>query len=205
MGLEAKCRAACGDQTGEGKLQLEGDSLLFRGDFRLMIARAEMKRVAAEGESLVVETASARARFELGAAAPKWVDKILHPPSLLDKLGVKAGSKVSLIGAFDAAFLAELRSRGDVGARPRKESDLVLLLASTPADLDGIPRAASFLAPAGGLWIVYPKGLKTITEMGVLRAGRAAGLKDNKVASFSATHTALRFVIPVADRRDVGR
>lgn len=200
MGLEAKCRAVCGDQSGEGKLQLEGESLLFRGDFRMVITRPEMKRVEAANGALVVETASIRARFELGAAAPKWVDKILHPPSLLDKLGVKEGSKVSLIGSFEAAFLADLRARGDVGARPRKESDVVLLLASISADLDGIPRAASYLAPAGGLWIVYPKGLKTITEMGVLNAGRAAGLKDNKVASFSVTHTALRFVIPVAKR-----
>lgn len=201
MGLEARCRAVCGDQAGEGKLQLEGESLRFRGDFRLVIARPEMTRVTAEDGGLVVETASARARFELGTAAAKWVDKILHPPSLLDKLGVKPGSKVSLIGAFDQAFAAELRARAEVGASPRKESDVVLLLAETPADLDGIPQAASYLAAAGGLWIVYPKGLKTITETGVLHAGRAAGLTDHKVASFSATHTALRFVIPVAKRR----
>jgi hypothetical protein len=33
-----------------------------------------------------------------------------------------------------------------------------------------------------------------------LEGGRAAGLKDIKVASFSATHTALKFAIPVAAR-----
>jgi hypothetical protein len=33
-----------------------------------------------------------------------------------------------------------------------------------------------------------------------MAAGRAAGLIDNKVASFSDTHTSLRLVIPVADR-----
>ena len=56
------------------------------------------------------------------------------------------------------------------------------------------------LKPDGALWIVYPKGVPEIREMDVLLAGREAGLKDTKVASFSATHTALRFVIPIAKR-----
>ncbi len=34
----------------------------------------------------------------------------------------------------------------------------------------------------------------------ILEAAQASGLVDNKVASFSDTHTALRFVIPVALR-----
>ena len=50
------------------------------------------------------------------------------------------------------------------------------------------------------LWIVYPKGRKEITERQVLDAGRAAGLVDVKVVSFSASHTALKFVRPKAKR-----
>jgi len=53
---------------------------------------------------------------------------------------------------------------------------------------------------AAALWIVYPKGPKDITENDVLAAGRKAGLKDVKVAGFSPTHTALKFVIPAARR-----
>ena len=34
----------------------------------------------------------------------------------------------------------------------------------------------------------------------VMAAARAAGLVDNKVVSFSETHTSLRLVIPVAER-----
>ena len=51
------------------------------------------------------------------------------------------------------------------------------------------------------LWIVYPKGQKHITENDVLAAGRKSGLKDVKVVGFSTTHTAEKFVIPVAQRR----
>jgi hypothetical protein len=50
------------------------------------------------------------------------------------------------------------------------------------------------------LWIVYPKGQKSITENDVIAAGRKTGLKDVKVVGFSATHTALKFVIPLDTR-----
>jgi hypothetical protein len=43
------------------------------------------------------------------------------------------------------------------------------------------------------VWVVYPKGIQAVTENDVLTAGRAAGLVDTKVCSFSSTHTALRF------------
>ena len=42
--------------------------------------------------------------------------------------------------------------------------------------------------------------MTAIREVEVIERGRTAGLKDVKVASFSATHTALKFVIPVAAR-----
>jgi len=48
--------------------------------------------------------------------------------------------------------------------------------------------------------VIYPKGGPAIREIEVLEAGRAAGLKDVKVASFSATHTGLKFVLPVSKR-----
>ena len=56
------------------------------------------------------------------------------------------------------------------------------------------------MKPAAGLWVVYPKGRKDITQAQVMAAGLAAGLVDNKVCSFSETHTALRFVIRLKDR-----
>jgi hypothetical protein len=52
----------------------------------------------------------------------------------------------------------------------------------------------------GAIWVVYPKGQKHIREADVIAAGKSAGLTDNKVCRFSDTHTALRFVIPLARR-----
>ncbi len=78
--------------------------------------------------------------------------------------------------------------------------DLIFLAAPGREALAQVPKLAAGLKPAGALWVVYPKGVPVIREIEVIEAGRAAGLKDTKVASYSATHTALRFVIPVADR-----
>jgi hypothetical protein len=85
---------------------------------------------------------------------------------------------------------------GDNGRRP----DLIFYGAAALADLDGIGVLAGAMPPQGALWVVYPKGRKDLRETDVLGAGRAAGLHDVKVARFSETHTALKFVIPLRRR-----
>ena len=82
----------------------------------------------------------------------------------------------------------------------KAKADLIFLAGANREALAQIPKLAAGLKPAGALWVIYPKGVQLIREIEVLDAGRAAGLKDTKVASFSDTHTALRFVIPVAAR-----
>jgi hypothetical protein len=56
------------------------------------------------------------------------------------------------------------------------------------------------LKPDGALWVIRPKGSKAVSEAEVMSAGKHAGLVDVKVASFSDTHTAEKFVIPRAAR-----
>jgi hypothetical protein len=202
MGLEAKCRVRHGGQSAEGTARLETGEIVFRGTFRLKIPVGELKTIEARNGELHVGWGGDRAVFELGKATEKWADKILHPPSLTDKLGVKAGMKVGLVGQFEQAFVGDVGRRvAEVSTRVKKNSDLILMLTDTKAALDNVSRLAPSLASRGALWIVYPKGRKTITENDVLAAGRAAGLVDIKVASFSATHTALKFVIPVSKRQ----
>ena len=53
---------------------------------------------------------------------------------------------------------------------------------------------------ATALWLIYPKGQKSLTESDVRTAGLNSKLTDIKVASFSPTHTALKFVIPTKNR-----
>jgi hypothetical protein len=198
MGQEKECRLRHGGRMLEGKALLETDHLLFRGAERLKIPFRDLTGVAAAGGILRLDWGGGRAELDLGVAAEKWAQKILHPPSRLDKLGVKAGLAVRLQGEFDAGFTRELKAAG--AAAPGKLADLIFLAASRTADLARIPGLAAKLQPAGGLWVIYPKGVETIREIDVIEAGRAAGLKDTKVVSFSSTHTGLRFTVPLAAR-----
>jgi hypothetical protein len=118
----------------------------------------------------------------------------------LDKLGVKPNLRIKLIGEFDPAFRAELEAVPAEFTGPRAKSGLVFFAATAVKDLDRIPALMKTMERDGALWIVYPKGVTAIREIDVIQAGRAAGLKDVKVASFSASHTALKFVVPVAAR-----
>src|SRR5207253_2502685 len=108
MGLEARCVCRFGKQTSEGKAHLDSDHLLFRGDFRLKVPFKDMKAVRVDDGQLTIATAAGSASFTLGQAAPKWADKILNPPSRLDKLGAKAGMRVLVLGIEDESFHDEL-------------------------------------------------------------------------------------------------
>jgi hypothetical protein len=122
---------------------------------------------------------------------------------LIDKLGVKQDLIVSLVNLTAPGFieLLETRTPHYTIDKPRKESDLIFLGADSPSGLKHIARMIPFIKQNGAMWIIYPKGIKTITEANVREAGLAAGLVDNKVVSFSATHTALRFAIRLLDRK----
>ena len=195
MGQEIDCRAEWCGQPLTGKALLEGDHVLLRSTTRVKVLLKDATRVASDNGVLRLETPAGTLALHLGPAADKWARKILNPPSLLDKLGVKPDSAIQLVGRFEPDFLTTLPD-----PPKRGPYDIVFLAAASRADLAGIAKAGTALKPSGGVWVVYPKGVKVITEMDVLNAGREAGLKDNKVAGFSATHTALRFVIPKEKR-----
>ncbi len=204
MGLEARCHGRYGSEAGEGRLQHEGDRLLFRGAFRLDVAVKDLRAASVSADNLVLSWGRETASFTLGPeAAAKWAHKILHPPSLLDKLGIKAGQSVAVKGKFDEAFLKELGTRVEPGVAKAggKPYDVVLLLAGTSAELlRGLDTLPPLLTPAGALWVVYPKGGGAIKESQVREAGKSAGLVDNKTCSFSASLTALRWVWPRVSR-----
>src|SRR5690242_19182311 len=108
MGNEATCKVRFGKQLSEGKALLETSEILFRGGFRLKIPFSTIKSAKAVDGELRLQTAEGLAIFHVGVAAEKWCDKILHPKSRIEKLGIKPEASVSLTGKFEPDFLAEL-------------------------------------------------------------------------------------------------
>lgn len=197
MGQEASVTARWGHQQGTGKVMLEGDHLLFRGDFRVKLMLADLTGAEVTDDALVLTGPDGSLSLDLGAdKAADWLQRIRNPKTVLDKLGIKPGHRVQLTGRPPDPVLAAELTRGGVtdGNVVTAEADIVLLVADHVADLEVVAGIAAALGPKSCLWIAYPKGRRDISQDDVFTAGRGAGLVDNKVCAVSPTHTALKFV-----------
>ena len=93
------------------------------------------------------------------------------------------------------------RISGDTG----RDLDFIFLFVRSRAglELELLP-AAKALAPAGMLWISWPKkssGVPTdLTEDVIRQSGLDAGLVDVKVCAVTDVWSGLKFVIPVKNR-----
>jgi hypothetical protein len=203
MGAEATCTGRFGGKASKGLARLESTALEFRGGgVRVSIPFTEMTKVAARGGALTVDSTRGRLSLALGAAAATWADRIQHPRSRLEKIGVRGDWRVSAVGPIDQEFLAEVEgavAQVAIG-RVLKESDAIFLGADKEAGLARLDRLVAALKSNGALWVIRPKGRPEISERAVRDAAKRAGLVDVKVVSFSPTHTAEKFVIPVKDR-----
>ena len=119
--------------------------------------------------------------------------------TLFDKLGLRSDMHVAMIGNHDEAFSKEVSARLPSGpsTQLRTKYDMIFLRVDDKSDLKIVPRAEEHLKPDGALWIFHPKGKgANPTDAEVRAAGLAAGLVDNKISSYTDSHTATRYVIP---------
>lgn len=203
MGAETKTEITVEGRTYRGTLQSESSFVLFRGEgYRLKIPLEDPGIWSVTDGELRVLLDSGPVTFALGSEAEKWLERIRNPRSRLDKLGVKADHAVAVMGEADADFLAELAGRlnNPPSRRLKQNLDLVFLFALTTVGLESLERVRGKIRPGGAIWIVHPKGVKTITQAAVMGAAKATGLVDVKVAAFSSTLTAIKTVIPLARR-----
>jgi hypothetical protein len=202
MGQEVVCTARWGGKSVRGKALLETVEIIFRGEERLKIPFSTIRGMEAKDGELRLKTDEGLVVLVLGERAVKWREKIANPKSVVEKLGVKPGEPVTVFGKLDGEFLKKLKAQKSAVA-PGKIVDgvgWIFLTAEAREGLGEVKKIAAKMKGSVGLWVVYPKGRKSITEMDVIGAGRKAGLKDVKVVGFSPTHTALKFVIPVEKR-----
>jgi hypothetical protein len=122
------------------------------------------------------------------------------------KLGIKAGFRVRLANAPAevCAELADALSECSVGEK-KSALDFAMLFSQSRAELaKEFARMARQLAPAGMLWVSWPKkssGVKTDVDENVVRGiGLDAGLVDVKVCAVTDVWSGLKFVRRVKDR-----
>jgi len=126
---------------------------------------------------------------------------------LVEKLGIKAGASVAIVNApkgYDR-ILGKLPSRVTRKASTLGPLDFVQFFTAEKRELERrFGELARALAPAGMLWISWPKkasGVTTDLTEDVIRAiGLAHGLVDVKVAAVDEVWSGLKFVRRVKDR-----
>ena len=124
------------------------------------------------------------------------------------KLGIKEGSTLALVGApdgFAGSALNPLPDQVELRARARGPLDVIVFFTKSRAELERrFGKLAAALAPAGSLWIAWPKrssGVATDLTEDVLReVGLPQGLVDTKVCAIDDTWSGLRFVIRKENR-----
>jgi len=126
---------------------------------------------------------------------------------LPQKLGIKPGSQLALIGA-PAGFervLGPLPDGVRTTTRASAALDVVVLFTKDAGALTKkFAPLAKAIAPAGALWIAWPKkssGVRTDLDENLVRAiGLEEGLVDVKVCAIDETWSGLKFVVRRADR-----
>lgn len=147
----------------------------------------------------------------LDAAAPKVKTVALMPgysgAPLPKKLGIKDGFRVCFVAA-PLDVLSELKdavtgcTRVSDGKTPL---DFAMVFTKSKAELTKeFRRVSRQLAPAGMLWVSWPKkssGVATDLDENIVREiGLAAGLVDVKVCAVTEVWSGLKFVRRLKDR-----
>lgn len=202
MGTVVEGSVTVGGQKVNCKADFASDHVTFSGGRRGEVPYSRIEVLGTAKGLLKLRVDGALMEFPLGDKVDRIANKVRRPPTLMDKLGVKPDLAVAVIGVEAKPFLAELEAAVPdyQHGEPARPVDLLFLGVRSVDQLERIASLVDVVAPDGGLWVVYPKARSTLRESHVLEAGRAAGLKDVKVARISQDLTALRFAHPKSDR-----
>jgi hypothetical protein len=122
------------------------------------------------------------------------------------KLGIKAGFRAHLANA-PAEVCAELsKALSECSLVKQGALDFVMVFTKSHTELTKeFSRLAKVLAPAGMLWVSWPKKSSGVTtdldENAVREIGLHAGLVDVKVCAVTEVWSGLKFVRRVKDRQ----
>jgi hypothetical protein len=126
---------------------------------------------------------------------------------LAQKLGIKDGSRVALLGAPDGFddVLAPLPDGVRILRRLSGGLDVAVLFVTERRELERrFAAVAEAVHPTGGFWVAWPKRASKVptdlTEDVLREVGLPHGLVDNKVCAVDDVWSGLRFVWRVEHR-----
>jgi hypothetical protein len=201
MGRETICICQWANQSARCKVLLEPPDLIVRaiGDgrnnFRHRVSIPSLTQLSVHDGQLQFNAGPDRVALNLGSEqAAKWIKAITTPPpNLAKKLGISPASRLQLIGEFQTE---ELQAAICLSSQTEAtDPDLILANIKNESELNYTLDIYATHPGNPPIWIIYPKGPnKPVNETAIRSTLRHEGFVDTKVASVSATLTALRFV-----------
>lgn len=178
---------------------LESTELILRGEFRASALLASLTSVQVTGDTLRFRAGGDDVALVLGAAAQRWAAALVKPrPTLAARLGITPHSRLVVEGRVDDEALAAALAGASTPAAGGPEM-IVARVDDAQTLVDVATRHRALLARGVPIWVVYTKGRGApFGEAAIRTFLRQRGLMDLKVASVSATLTALKFARVVA-------
>ncbi len=196
MGSESKSVVRIGRVERKATVHLDSETLTISGRPRVIIPLREIEWASDLGGLLTIFHAGRTIEMEIGAAVSKWRDRILNPPSLVKKLGVKPGHQLVVRRLPDKSLLSQLRDAAAsvVTRLPTGPVDMILVHITSPAQLGELSGYRDRLAEGGCIWALWPRGGEIIREDMIRKAARPIGLVDVKVAKVSEEISGLKLM-----------
>ena len=137
-------------------------------------------------------------------------DKGYSHRDILDKLGVRPGQRVRVVGQGAQDLLGRVRERTGRAFVRTGLAELVLFWPREAAEITPtLAELRQAIEESGAIWVMTAKrkqrsasGMEYLNQTELIPLGLAAGLVDNKTCSVSEAESGMRFVIRRADRKE---
>jgi len=192
MGREAICTIHFRGEAAEGRVLLEGETLILRGDIRGRISRSAITSTEVQGDKLALVADGEPLALDVGAKeAARWHAAPLNTaPTLGAKLGIGPVSWAFVVGSLCDPCLAAVVGPARAPSLPQAQMLLAVVLAAR--DLEDALAAAK-MAPTLPLWCVFRKGEAPVSDGMIRNRLRKEGMIDTKSCAVSELLTATRY------------
>jgi len=196
MGREVITLLTFQGRRAKGKLLLEAQDIILRGNLRATIPRDTITHFGVDGDDLVISTPKGDLRASVGAAtAAVWARALAKPaPTLAQKLGISARLQTLVIGTLSDATL--IKAVGSADEKTHNADAPVQFLAEI-FDVAGWDNVIAAIAPypLAAIWCVTVKGpAAPLPEAQLRQSMRALGYIDTKSCAVSPRMTATRYI-----------
>ncbi len=121
---------------------------------------------------------------------------------VVDRLGIRSGMRVALIGVADEDLAALVAARTPLSSTllPRMPAEMILFGAGGEFALRRLRDLTPLMTAEGSLWVLWPRAAQHFGQTHVRQAGLVAGLVDVKAARVTERLSGLKFVRPLRER-----